>query len=385
MALQDLTPQLRTRLRRVEWIVVLFLAGSVMLALLGFGWFIKSTGDQRGWWVTQVPYYTYLADAGAVTEGTKVKMMGFTIGEVVKVDTTDDNEWNRSQGYNVFVRFLVRDPYQGYIFTDSYVKVAGLPIDLAGGSYLEVVRTGGKGIPTTTNLPGGRPKVLWDKYAYNLGKAEVTNFVRYDVTTKEDKGYFLKTEPAGDLIGELTILIPKIREAFSKPGGIGDLLIPTNLASRLDRPGGLGDLVLPTNLNAALYQTLTNVDYQIRDVGILVSNLDKTVPPLLTGLNTSLPPALTALTPLLTNLDRTLPPLLTNLDTQISGVGPLVSNLNQTLPGVLTQADLTLGQVRSNTLPAADLLLTNTGEFVGGLKRHWLFRGAFKTNAPKSK
>jgi len=378
MALQDLTPQLRTRLRRVEWVVVLFLAGTALLALLGFGWFIRTTGETRGWWVKQVPYYTYLSDSGTMKVGSPVKILGFTVGEVVKLEMAEASEWNRSQGNNVFVRFLVRDPYQGVIFTDSYVKVGGLPIDIAGGSFLEVVRTEGRGIPTTTNIAGGRLGVLNEKYAYHLGKADATKYLRYDPFTKQDKGYFLKTEPAGDLVGELTALLPKIREAFSKPGGVGDLLIPTNLAARLDLPGGLGDLVLPVELNAALHKTLTNLDAQIGGVGSLVSNLDKTVPPLLTNLNATLPP-------LLTNLNDTVPPLLTNLNSQIGGVGPLVSNLNATLPGVLTQADLTLGQVRSNTLPAADLLLTNTGEFVGGLKRHWLFRGAFKTNAPKSK
>ena len=96
-------------------------------------------------------------------------------------------------------------------------------------------------------------------------------------------------------------------------------------------------------------------------------------------------PLLAELTPTMSNLNLTLPPLLTNLNTQIADVGPLVSNLNATLPGVLTQANLTLGDVRTNTLPAANQLLTNSAEFVGGLKRHWLFRGAFKTNAPKVK
>lgn len=386
MALQDLTPQLRTRLRRVEWVVVMFLAGTALLALCGLGWFIKSTGDKRGWWVVQVPYYTYLNDGGTVKVGTPVKRLGFTIGEVVSIESTDDNDWNRSQGYNVFVRFLVRAPYHGYLFTDCSVKVAGLPIDIAGGSFLDVVPTRGSGLPTTsTNTPTGRLGVLSDKYAYTMGTPAATNHIQYATFKKTDKGYFLRTEPAGDLIGELTFLIPKIREAFSKPGGLGDLLIPTNLASRLDRPGGLGDLVLPTNLNSALHETLTNLNRQIGGVGSLVTNLDQTLPPLLTNLNQTLPPLLAELTPTMSNLNLTLPPLLTNLNTQIADVGPLVSNLNATLPGVLTQANLTLGDVRTNTLPAANQLLTNSAEFVGGLKRHWLFRGAFKTNAPKVK
>lgn len=378
MALQDLTPQLRTRLRKVEWVVVLFLAGTALLALAGFGWFIKATGDARGWWETQVPYYTYLNDAGTIKKGTPVKMLGFTVGQVVFLDMAEDSEWNRLQGNNVFVRMMIRRPYYDWIYTDSYVKLGGLPIDIAGGTFLEITRTEGLGIPTTTNTPTGEPGILWDKYAYNVGKPDSTNYVRYDPATDEAKGYFLKTTPAGDLIGELTSLIPKIRESFSKPGGLGDLLIPTNLAARFDKPGGLGEIVIPPELNAELTKTLTNLNAQIGGVGSLVSNLDLTVPPLLTNLNATLPP-------LLTNLDATVPPLLTNLNAQIGGVGSLVSNLDATLPGVLTQADLTLGTLRTNTLPAADVLLNNTGEFIGGLKRHWLFRGAFKTNAPSKK
>jgi len=368
MALQDLTPQLRTRLRKVEWVVVLFLAGAVVVALVGLGFFIKTTGDKRGWWVKQVPYYTYLRDGSSVKVGTPVKMLGFTIGEVVQIDTAPDDSWHRSEGFNVFVRFLVRDPYQGYIFTDSKLKVSGMPIDIAGGNFLEVTRSQGLGIPTTalaTNVPGGRALgVLWDKYAYNLGRAEVTNFIRYDPVTPDDKGYFLRTEVTGDLIGELTLLVPKIREAFTKPGGLGDLLFPTNLSSRFDRPGGLGEIMIPSNLGAALTVTLTNLNAQIGGIGSLVSNLDATVPPLLT------------------NLNSTLPPLVTQVNRQIQGVGPLVSNLNTTLPGTLVEVERTLGSVRSNTLPAVDGVLTNSSEFVGGLKRHWLFRGAFKTNAP---
>ena len=131
MALQDLPPQLRTRLRKVEWMVVLFLAGALVVGLVGLGFFIKTTGDQRGWWVKQVPYYTYLRDGSSVKVGTPVKMLGFTIGEVVQIDTAPDDSWHRSEGFNVFVRFLVRDPYQGYIFTDSRLKVSGMPIDIA--------------------------------------------------------------------------------------------------------------------------------------------------------------------------------------------------------------------------------------------------------------
>jgi hypothetical protein len=91
---------------------------------------------------------------------------------------------------------------------------------------------------------------------------------------------------------------------------LGDLLFPTNLSARFDRPGGLGEILIPSNLNSALTLTLTNLNAQIGGIGSLVSNLDSTVPPLLTNLNTTLPP-------LLTDLGRTVPPLVTQLNQQI--------------------------------------------------------------------
>jgi hypothetical protein len=257
-----------------------------------------------------------------------------------------------------------------------------MPIDIAGGNFLEVTRSQGLGIATTapsTNVAaGGTLGVLWDKYAYNLGRADATNFIRYDPVAEDAKGYFLRTEVTGDLIGELTLLVPRIREAFTKPGGLGDLLFPTNLSARFDRPGGLGEIIIPSNLSSALTVTLTNLNAQIGGIGSLVSNLDTTVPALLTNLNSTLPP-------LLSELGRTVPPLVTQVNQQIQGVGPLVSNLNTTLPGTLVEVERTLGTVRSNTLPAVEGVLTNSSDFVGGLKRHWLFRGAFKTNAPSKR
>ena len=45
MALQDLTPQLRTRLSRVEWFVGLFLAVTALLMVIAFVSYLKRTAD----------------------------------------------------------------------------------------------------------------------------------------------------------------------------------------------------------------------------------------------------------------------------------------------------------------------------------------------------
>src|SRR5262245_13717056 len=123
MALQDLTPQLRTRLRRVERLVGLFLLITFVVMLAGFVYFLWHTAQTRGWFVTKIPYYTYIADATGLKVGTPVTMMGFNIGEITKIDQMPMDIWYLTNRYNVFIGFKVREPYDGYIWTDSKVKV----------------------------------------------------------------------------------------------------------------------------------------------------------------------------------------------------------------------------------------------------------------------
>jgi hypothetical protein len=49
MALQDLTPQLRTRLSRMERAVGWFVFLATALLLFGFGYYIYHTAERKGW------------------------------------------------------------------------------------------------------------------------------------------------------------------------------------------------------------------------------------------------------------------------------------------------------------------------------------------------
>ena len=49
MALQDLTPQLRTRLSRMERAVGGFVFLAAALLLFGFGYYIYHTAQRKGW------------------------------------------------------------------------------------------------------------------------------------------------------------------------------------------------------------------------------------------------------------------------------------------------------------------------------------------------
>ena len=383
MALQDLTPQLRTRLRKVEWFVVLFLGGTLVLMVTSLGWFIKKTGDARGWWVTEVPYYTYLPNASGIKVGSPVQMIGFKVGQVTKIEAVglaDLRSWSYYGTNPVFVGFNVREPYPGYITSDSKLKLGGFPIDIAGGVTLEVTVGSSEGLLTTTN-GNGHLGVLSDKIVYDvLAKKTITNlqaYAKYTPLAETKKGFFLALDQSDTMMAQVQRVLAKLdgisgtvndalpgltnelqqtlsnvreltgslKPALTNAGGIGALLLPTNLVARLDRPGGVGELLIPTNLNAELVGTLA-------------------------GIRTNVPETFSNLNQRMTDLG----PLLTNLNTGTARLGPL-----------LTNADDALGNVKSNTVPRVNSLLETLDSFVAGMKRHWLFRSAFKTvptNAP---
>src|SRR6266705_2109339 len=82
MALQDLTPQLRTRLSRMERAVGWFVILATGLLLFGFGYYIYDTAERRGWFKVKAPYYTYTDAATGLKEGDPVKLMGLDVGRI---------------------------------------------------------------------------------------------------------------------------------------------------------------------------------------------------------------------------------------------------------------------------------------------------------------
>ena len=116
------------------------------------------------------------------------------------------------------------------------------------------------------------------------------------------------------------------------------------LTGHLDHPGALGDLLLPTNINRQLETTLSNASSTLGSA------------------NTTLTTANTNLAALVSNLNRSL-----------DSLALITSNLNNQV-----EANTNLVGALSDTIVHAD-------QFIQGLKRHWLFRSAFKTkptNAP---
>src|SRR6478609_763714 len=142
MALQDLTPQLRTRLNRMERAVGWFVLIAAGLLLAGFGYYLQNTAARKGWFLQKFNYQTSLNNAAGLKEGDPVKLMGFNVGEITKIIPNEPSAY-----FGITIEFAVkRDSknYPGYIWDDSKVKVNS---DLLGNRFLEITK-GSSGVPT---------------------------------------------------------------------------------------------------------------------------------------------------------------------------------------------------------------------------------------------
>ena len=142
MALQDLTPQLRTRLSRMEravgWFVILALA----LLVFGFVYYVYNTAERKGWFVLKAPYFTYTDEAAGLKVGDPVTLMGFEAGQITAIMPMPAEQFV----YNVYIEFELKWPNFEYMWTEgSRAKVA--TADLLGKRVLQVTKGTG-GYPT---------------------------------------------------------------------------------------------------------------------------------------------------------------------------------------------------------------------------------------------
>ena len=359
MPVQDLTPQLRTRLSRVERVVGIFVSLATLLLLAGFGYYVYHTGARKGWWTFKAKYHTFVDSGAGLNVGGDVRLLGFSVGKITEVNAMPPfNDYGA-----VYVAFYVLDPFQGYIWSDSAVKVvAG---DFLGGRIIEVT-AGGESLKTNPAAP------LYPSYTPTNG-----TFYVYDHKTGEyhpldpsstnarPKGYtFHKaiespavTERLEGIANQVEAAIPGILdltnqinlvlsnvvsvtgEAESLMVGARPIVDNVALITRnlRDPKGSLGEWVLPTNLHTQLLQTLSTANLTLTNASQMIANTD------------------TNMTKLIADLDQTL-----------INLANITSNLNQ--------------QVQSNTnlVKSISDLIVNTDDMVQGLKRHWFLRGAFK-------
>ena len=123
MPLQDLTPQLRTRLNRMERAVGWFVFIAAVLLLFGFGYYIYHTAERKGWFKIKASFHTFVQTSAGLNVGDPVYMMGFPVGQITGIQAMPPGD-----KHNVRVDFEVRADnradYFRYIWRDgSQVKI----------------------------------------------------------------------------------------------------------------------------------------------------------------------------------------------------------------------------------------------------------------------
>ena len=320
MPLRDLTPQLRTRLRRMERLVGLFVVAAAGVILTGFVYYLYHTAESRGWFVPKCPYYTFAESAEGLQVGAPILLMGFSVGEITRIEAQAPGSY-----YKVFVGFEVRRPYYGYIWTDSKVRISSG--DLLGGRRLEVT-VGSAGQPTAYEKDGRVREVLVDGKKVPL--EEVPQGVGVDPLE----------EPA--LADRAQKLVAQVEEAL---------------------PGILAQVETVLGNAAQLTEELGHLASEARPV---LANVDK-----ITG-HLSDPQGSLGEWLLTPELRAGLDEALSNLNTDLATLNETLANVGAITGSLKTQVeanDQILGEISSLVVEADDL--------VEGLKQHWLLKSAF--------
>jgi ABC-type transporter Mla subunit MlaD len=415
MALQDLTPQLRTRLSRMERAVGWFVFVATALLIFGFGYYIYHTAERKGWFKIKAPFHVYLQSSAGLSVKDPVYMMGFQVGEITSVEPQQPYD-----PHNVIVKFEILEPYFRYIWLGgSYVKVNAA--GFLNQRQLEVTRgTNGpaicvtqpgvwKTIPeleqiivtesdrwqlyqdvlddnsnivfgaytmlTQSNLetiaelkpPTNSIFVYDNKPSFNYIVASWDNRVhRYvNFAPDHDTAWLraVETPPIGD---QLQAMVAQVQSALP-----GILSLTNTLSAVLDNA-----TAATSNLNT----TLVAAQPMVTNFAIISGQLREPGGALNWALGTNgsgqLLDALTNVNVLLVNTDTNLNGLAASLGQTLDHLADITSNLNAQV-----QAD-------TNLLGGISKTIADTDDFVQGLKRHWLLRSAFKTkatNAPANK
>ncbi len=408
MALQDLTPQLRTRLSQVERAVGWFVALAVALLVFGFAYYIYNTAERKGWFKTKAPYFTFTDSANGLKVGDPVMLMGLDVGRITAMEPMPPE----SLEYNMYVEFEIKDPYYGYLWTEgSRAKVA--IADLLGKRVLEVTKGTG-GYPTyvfhplrlltlaeAQSLPDLTGWVLaeeiFDTNDLNvlvsalapptnltaLAAAGRTNLLlmdthetrklmtgvwndrttRYDPYSKASKPYWLHSEETPAVTERLDRMVGQVERALPNILGLTNqlALVLSNSASLTSNLNEVATTARPAVSNLAA--VLTHLDHPgALGEWLLPTNIHRQLETTLGEADATLATANTKLTVLAQDLERSL-----------DNLANLTSNLNQQV------------QVNTNILGEISRTIVHADEFVQGLKHHWLLRSAFKTkntNAP---
>jgi len=385
MALQDLTPQLRTRLSRMERAVGWFVMLATGLLLFGFGYYIYKTAERKGWFTPKYQYQTSLNDASGLSVGSPVTLMGFPAGEITAIIPEAPDAY-----YGVTVKFTILKPHYGYIWDDSRVIVSSGILEKPS---LQITK-GVAGIPTILEDTNRAPKAMLNWKVAREARTKILAEVRkanpdMEHTNRDAFNWYVKNQleqlanaNSNEFYTNLTASYwldpnetPSLQDRLQKVVDTVEAGLPNilNLTNQL-----AGTLNSTTTLTSNLNTVAINVQPAISNVTLLLSQLNK--------------PGALGDWLLPTNVNQKLDSVMNNADTATATLNTNLLTLNQTL---IYLSDITSNlnnQVQLNTNMLSDISKTvvNADDLVQGLKHHWLLRSAFKsenkkTNAPPEK
>jgi len=394
MALQDLTPQLRTRLIRMERAVGWFVFLATALLLFGFGYYIYHTADRKGWFVIKAKFHTYVQSSAGLNTGDPVVMMGFPVGQITLIHAMPPGDTR-----NVRVEFEVRDPYFRYIWSEgSFVKVNAA--DFLGKREIEITR-GTNGPAICVTQPGSVKTIAeleqlvatetnhWQLYQDVFDENSNLVFAVYTMLDATNLQRIAELKPDSIYAYNNTVNRNRIvaswhrrshrYENFKSDSDDSRLRAVESPAvtERLEQVIAQVELALP-NILALTNQIATVLD----NTANATSNLNVTLVearPMVTNFSIISEqlrePGGLGVWALGTNGNQQVQGSLTNVDALLTHLADITSNLNAQV------------QANSNMLGGISKAVADSDDFVQGLKRHWLLRSAFKTktNAPPVK
>lgn len=422
MALQDLTPQLRTRLSRMERAVGWFIVLATLLLVFGFGYYIRNTAKRKGWFVPKATYFTFTDRATGLKVGDPVVLMGFEVGQVTKIDTMPP--WSP---YNVYLEFEVKERYNGYLWTGhrgSRVKVAG--DNLLGKRVVEVTK-GYDGHPAYSFHPreeitlaeaqaASRPErwltasQLYDVHGTNLvldalkpltkdnlskfpagvqkisvldtnrmhkvptvvwsdAEGGYVRFISKDVPEQKLKAnlYWLVADETPAITEQLQGIVETVQKALPNILALTNQLNAT-LAHSTSLTSNLNDMVQTARPVAT---NLAEISLKLREPGAIGEWMLGVAGQ--RQLRATIDEAYVAITNAnmaITNVDANLAELLDNLGRSLDNLAGITSNLHAQV------------QANTNIVSSISKMIVDADDMVQGLKRHWLLRSAFKTKTP---
>ena len=410
MALHDLTPQLRTRLSRLERVVGWFVTLATLLLLFGLGYYVYQVAQRKGWFLTKVPYFTFVRNATGLKVGDPIRLMGFPAGEITEITAQPPDD----PYFNVYIQFRVKEPFYGYLWEDSRARVTS--IDFLGNRSIEVTK-GTNGAPTYLFYQLDQFTVreasdqLLGKTNYAFGQ-EVLDKSGTNVLAKPldrlNKPALLRLAETGaaTLYVFNTAVQKKVPTAMwhfklgryepvpkNNKGYWIQVLESPALSERLEKVVDSVEAALPNflSLTNKLVRVLTNADNIITHTDDLLVSAK----PILTNLaqitaNLSGPKGSLGDWILPTNINAQLQLTLGSANSTIAtaqtNLNVLSSNIVVSLQNVANLTSNLHAQVDANGLILTEIsdLIIHTDDMMQGLKRHWLLKSAFGpvTNVP---